>query len=721
MLFNCDNGSTDATFGLIGFLSGDTLTFGAYNQGWRTTTQVFRDPSAWYHFVVAFDTTQATPSNRVKIYVNGAQISNFGTTNDPTLSTDYAINQSAVHNLAKTYGGYGYFDGYLAEVNFIDGQALDPTSFGAYDTTTGVWGPKKYTGTYGTNGFYLNFSDNSGATSTTIGKDSSGNGNNWTPNNISLASGTTYDSMIDSPTNYADGGNGRGNYAVLNPNDKEGYTVSDGNLRYSANATSDYEIRSTMSMSSGKWYWEVVATQVDVSPNNQRCQIGIMLANTTFPAYFGAASYTYSYYSQTGNKFNNSVSTAYGATYGTGDIIGVAFDATNGTLTYYKNGTSQGVAFTGIPAGDWCAGAGIVVSGTTIDFNFGQRPFAYTPPSGFLALNTQNLPTPTIAAGNKYFDATTYTGNGGGGQGVVNSGSFQPDFIWVKSRSAVDNHQLVDVVRGLSGTPGLSSNLTNSEFATGIVQSFNPNGFTTATGTTNTYIGWQWKAGGTAVPNNTGSIPSQVSANTSAGFSVVTYTGTGANATVGHGLGVAPVMILNKARNAAYNWHVYFSLLGTGGFEGLNTTAAYSSASNWFNNASVNSTTFPVGASQGTSNYVCYCFAPVAGYSAFGSYTGNGSTDGPMIFTGFRPRWILAKRTDTTSDWRIHDTSRATYNVDTIALMPNLSSAEDTGSNNIDVLSNGFKMRDAGGFNISNGTYIYAAFCELPFKTSRAR
>ena len=281
----------------------------------------------------------------------------------------------------------------------------------------------------------------------------------------------------------------------------------------------------------------------------------------------------------------------------------------------------------------------------------------------------------------------------------------------------------------------MQSNTTSAESSYGILPSINSNGFTVFTNGTylasnesgGTYVGWQWKAGGTAVSNTAGTITSSVSANTTAGFSVVTYTGTGANATVGHGLGVAPSLVICKDRSAAQGWITYHISSGATNYLVLNATTAATASSTAWNNTAPTSSVFSVGVNSGTGGltdpYVAYCWAPVAGYSAFGSYTGNGSADGPFIYTGFRPRWLMIKRTDSTQNWIIVDTSRDTYNVANKRLFANLSDAEDTGiPNYMDMVSNGFKCRDSNvSYNASGGTYIYAAFAENPLKYANAR
>jgi hypothetical protein len=692
-----------------------------------TSTAVFRDPSAWYHVVMKFD---ATTSSMI-VWVNNQQV-----INSSSFSTTYRLINS---NNAHYIGNYAYqtvdpgeYDGYMTEINFIDGQALTPSSFGQTNATTGVWEPIKYTGTYGTNGFYLNFSDNSAATATTIGKDYSGNGNNWTPNNISLTAGVTYDSMLDVPTQWADGGNGRGNYCTGNPlimyNGGGGAPIvpKNGNLDLIGGAGWAM-VGSTIAVSTGKWYWEATFFK----PGSGDGVLGIHKSNTSLFQIVGYSGDPNGYgYAANGNKQNNSTGVAYGATFTNGDVIGVALDLDAGTLTFYKNNTSQGVAFSSLSGEFFPA-----FSSETAYFqaNFGQRPFAYTPPTGFKALNTLNLPTPTILKGNQYFDVNLWTGDQLA-RTITNSGGMQPDFLWTKSRSFAEGHRLSDSVRGGNGTVlgTLSSNSTDAEAFDTDVTGFTSSGFNIRAGTNTpnvtgrTYVGWQWKAGGTAVTNTAGSITSQVSAGGTQGCSVVTWTGTGANATVGHGLGVAPSMIIFRARSIVENWPTWHINLTSAAFVlTLNTTNAQASVPQVMNSTAPTSSVFSVGTSLGSNGsgttYVAYLFAAVAGFSAFGSYTGNGSADGTFVFLGFRPRFFLVKRTDTVESWNIIDTARDPTNQAGLNLYPNLNNAES--SNNVcDVLSNGVKLRNTwAGANASGGTYIYMAFAENPFKNALAR
>ena len=719
------------TYDQFRFDSDDTLQ-ATLNNGTSAnirTSAVFRDPAAWYHLVFSCDTTNATANDRLQIWVNGVRQS-LGTNTQPAQNYDTYLNTINAFNIGRLGSGIGYLDGYLTEINFIDGQALTPSSFGETNPVTGVWQPKKYAGTYGTNGFYLNFSDNSAATATTIGKDYSGNGNNWTPNNISVTAGVTYDSMLDVPTPFAD----RGNYCVLNPlDDNTNMAPSSGNLDWVNAGATQYSTRSTIFPTSGKWYAEftISSSAAIIAIANQNAPVqGLNGLNGVFAI--------------TTQIFNNSGTAAQTglAAFAAGNVIAVAYDADTNSVQFYRNNSTYGTAVTPSATGPFCFFVGANGAACTINANFGQRPFSYTPPTGFVALNTQNLPTPTISNGASYMAATTYTGTGSvlTIANTVGSASFQPDFVWIKARSFTGGgvgHMLADSVRG--GTQVLHSDQTTAEQNNlyGAIGTFNSNGFTTASGSVNsaevqqstfTYVAWQWNAGGSTVTNTSGSISSQVRANPTAGFSVVGYTGTGANATVGHGLGVAPSMIITKVRSTSgADWNVYHASVGNTKSLFLNTTAVPSTSVNFWNNTSPTSTVFSVGISGGTNNsgntMIAYCFAAVAGYSAFGSYTGNGSTDGPFVYTGFRPRWVMIKRTDGTADWIILDTSRDSYNMEINYLIPNTAGAEATGASiQLDGVSNGIKIRGTWvGMNASGGTYIYMAFAENPFKNSLAR
>ena len=742
IIFDAAPGATDDNLQLN---SSNCIDFYLANTsgGRLTTTQVLRDPSAWYHLVAVWDSTNATSSDRIRLYLNGARITAFSTASYP--SQNYAltgINSTNVHAIGRyAPSSAGLFDGYMTEINFVDGAALTPSSFGATDAITGVWQPKKYSGTYGTNGFYLKF--DSYATAAALGTDSSGNGNTWTVNNISVTAGVTYDSMTDVPTLTSAT---VANYAVLNPLFGTSGTLASANLQVSGSGVGNTQRLSSISVSSGKWYCEITMTTLTTA--DPRIGISNILDASAVSQYPGQSASSYAIYTYALNgftqKYNNASATNTNATpFVQGDILGIAIDLDSGKIWFAKNNTwvdsgspsaGTNAAYTGL-SGTFAAALHSSGSGSsaTLSANFGQQPFTYTPPSGFVALNTYNLSTPTIPNGAVYFAATTYTGNGTSQSisNAVNGTSFQPDFVWYKDRSVARDHALFDVTRGALDL--LSSNNTSAAGSVaGTLTSFNSNGYSigsaaNANGSGETYVGWQWKANGAGVTNTSGSITSTVSANTTAGFSIATYTGTGSAATVGHGLGVAPSMVIVKQRNSAADWVVkHVSLSSNDATLILDNTSASTvySPSVW-NNTAPTSTVFSIGTNSAintnTNTYVAYCFAAVAGYSAFGSYTGNGSTDGPFIYLGFRPRYVMIKRTDSTGDWFVFDTSRDTYNVATKDLSPNSSTSEGTGDQ-LDILSNGFKLRTTTvSRNASGGTYIYMAFAENPFKYSLAR
>jgi len=702
------------------------------------TNAVFRDPSAWYHVVFSIDTTQATSTNRVKIYVNGVeQTTTFNFI--PSQNLDTWINSTNGHRIGSRWNvSYQRYDGYLAEVNFIDGQALDPTDFGEFKS--GVWIPKSYSGTYGTNGFYLDFG-NSGS----LGADSSGNGNNWTANNLAAT-----DQVLDSPTN---------NFATLNPLDKTttNATLSEGNLKYTESSNSYWAaVFGSIGMTSGKYYWEQYAASITTS-----CSAGVVVGNhSSYNGYsypFGPE--TYKVY-QNGSIYHDGSTTAYSSTYATGDIIGVCVDADAREVWISINGVFQGspTAGTGgmaatvsdpfpegaiFPLSDARAATGI--------FNFGQDSsfagnktaqgntdangigdFYYEPPAGYLALCTANLPDPAIDPAQDdvpedYFNTVLYTGNGST-QSVTGVG-FQPDFIWLKSRSQAYDHGLVDAVRGV--TKFLESNTTDAEAtAANYTTSFDSDGFSLGVNnrfnqSSATNVAWNWLADNTSGSTNTdGTITSTVSANQKAGFSIQTWTGDASgNATVGHGLSQAPEFIIIKPRTEARHWLIWHK-----DFNDYDKAMLFDTgtpADNRFGPSAPTSLVYGLYSGQGNrdgTNFVGYAFHSVDGYSKFGSYTGNGSDDGTFVYTGFRPAFVLTRRTDSTANWTIIDTTRSTYNDPDDNLQANSSNAEFTNTR-YDILSNGIKMRRgaSGDTNASGGTYIYMAFAEMPFKYANAR
>jgi len=708
------------------------------------TLAVYRDVSAWYHIVVSFDGSQSTQANRTKIYVNG--ILQDKQTDLSLSAGNGLINSNKQHAVgARGVNLNTHFDGYMAEVNFVDGQTLDETDFGEFKN--GVWIAKQYTGSYGTNGFRLQFNQTGTGTasSSTIGADTSGNDNHFSSSGI-VASDCA---MPDSPENNFATWNGVSSFATDN---------SEGNLKASASSgNANSRTNSTIPISSGKWYFEV---RLDDAGTNTTVGIAEQASPATYP---GQLAGDYVQELDNARKGNNNSFTSYGTSLTTGDIFNCAVDLDNGEIYFGKNGTyfnssdpatNTSPAFSSIPSGLYTivtrpyssateaiivslnAGqdstfAGATTAGGNTDAN-GIGDFKYSVPSGYLALCTANLPEPTISPNadtqaDDHFTTITRNGFGSSGGSVTGVG-FKPDWYWEKIRSGAGNHYLVDSSRGV--TKGLFSNLANAEGTdTNSIQSFDADGFTWGSAdraTDVTIVDWLWKANGGITSSNTdGSITSSVSANTDAGFSIVSYTGTGSSATVGHGLGKKPSLIFIKRRAESSNWAVAGSVLGSTATLYLNLTNAQETYADPVIINTQTTTTFSIGTdsnrNKNTFEHIAYCFAEIEGYSKFGSYTGNGSTDGTFVYTGFRPAFVMTKETSATSSWNIYDDVRSNDNPATEALLANSSNAEGTGTD-IDIVSNGFKIRTtSGNINTSGNNYIYMSFAENPFKYSLGR
>jgi hypothetical protein len=760
--------SSSATAEYIRFESDDTLRYRLYQSGAQRismiTSAVFRDITAWYHIVCAVDLSNTTDNDKVIIYVNGTRQA-LGTNTTTTTDTYDSVMLTSGNDIWIGRNSSSYFDGYMAEINFIDGLQLAPTSFG--ETKEGAWIPKDTSGlTFGDNGFRLQFKQTGTGTASTstIGADTA-NSNHFTSNNLVA----TDSNIPDSPEN---------NFATLNPlrTNRLTETYSEGNLRYASSQTStNPATTSTIAVSSGKWYWEVFIK----AQGNTANSVGIIdveygMENDSSAGYTSSSG-VYSYQGA-GTERSANGSPSYGDSWTDDDLIGVALDMDNGNVYFYKNGTIQnsGTALQGsldtTGSGTYSAYSLVYSNGDQI-YNFGQDGsfnaektaqgntdgngvgnFFYSVPSGYLALCTSNLPEPTISPNadtqsNDHFDGLLYTGNSQSAQDIGGLG-FQPDFVWIKGRSYADHHALFDSTRGVGKYIISSSTNAEGDYAN-TLDEFRSDGFGVGADSTalvnyqtNTYVAWNWKAnGGTTTTNDAsstgvGSIDSVYQANTTAGFSIVTFTTDGVSSgTVAHGLGVQPKLLLGKTRNHAVAWAVQSTLLATNQALILNTTsAAYNPGYNHWNDTHPTSSVFSVGGYMADhsdltnpSTKIVYCFAEVAGFSKIGLYTGCGNANGTYVHTGFKPAWIMIKRTDTTGSWYIYDYKRLLRNPLGSVNQPLL--ADTTGAEGgadaswyIDGLSNGFKLKNASNFdNASSGTYLYMAFAEMPFKYSNAR
>jgi hypothetical protein len=760
--------------GHVGFIldTSDSLDVYTQNGGANPTgTRLLRDRSGWYHCCFVYDTTEATASDRVKVYINGDRDTLSGSF-PPLNSVVSSMNYNGQEQYIGKYvaGFTRYFNGYMAEIHMVDGQALSPTDFA--EEVNGVWVPKEYTdnGTtsHGVNGYHLDFADSSA-----IGNDVSGNNNDWTANNLAAS-----DVVLDSPTN---------NFATWNVLQPAGaasgvMTLSEGNMKATGGSSIYRQVMGNMSVLSGKWYTELYITDAGYpswtfgwtkatryeaytgagNQSTHHASIGYFTGSNLYITDFGSASVA----TRTLSYSSNGSPT-------TGSIIGCAADFDNGKLWWSVNGTWVDIGSgAGDPANDTNPASTFTVSTYADDFktphflnyngsavlNTGQDStfagnttaggnsdengvgdFKYSVPSGFLALASSSLPESDIGPNSAkqaddYFNTVVYTGNGtaiaSGGISVTGV-NFQPDFVWIKNRTNAYDNMLFDSVRGRLKI--LKSNSTAAEITSNTenLDSFDADGFTygselsgNASGAS--HVAWNWKAGGTAVSNTDGSITSQVSAAPDAGFSIVSYTGNAtAGATIGHGLSSAPEFIIGKNRtDGGTTWAVYAKPAGNGYLE-LNTTAAYNSGSFGFNNTDPTSTVFTVdgsGLNTNAKNYIAYCFHSVPGYQAVGKYIGNGSTDGMFVYTGFRPAFVLTKESTSTSGWNLRDNKRSPENVVNEALQANTTGSELTSGYDVDFLSNGFKLRTSlSDSNTSGQTYIYLAFAEAPFKYANAR
>ena len=740
----------------IFFDDDDTIGSRARNNGDGSTktTAKYRDPTAWMHVMYVVDTPQVgLQTVRQKVYVNGVE-------QDVTILGDpHLVNSQLEINLDGTVMEIGavWYNGsnatnrgafYLAEVNFVDGQALDPSNFGFTDPMTSIWMPKRYEGTYGTNGFYLDFSDNSSTTA--LGIDKSPNGNDFTVNNFSVTAGVGNDSIIDTPTN---------NFATLNPLSLTGSggSFSNGNLDFTAD--SNYATRTgSFNLKTGKWYWEVIITNIGTDLHG--IVQGTHPNGNFYPGYDtnglvkGIGWFTGSdglLYGAVPDGATNGATIGDGNTalpsYTTNDVLGFASDIENGTLAFYKNGSLE-YTLTGIGSHDWYPAVCGYGAASTKTINFGQLKatsttyadanghgtFKYSVPSGFLAMCSANLSpsTPSILRPEKHFDTLLWTGTAA--SNTLTGLEFQPDFVWIKARSIAYNHTLMDSVRG--SDKQLWSNLANVEQTnTNFLTSFNTNGVTlgdnsSGTGATNTnghtYVGWAWKAGGNSNTFNIDGVgyataaaagldggaatPTGASVNTKAGFSILKYDGT-ADQSISHGLSKAPELTIEKELSNATNWTVTTTAIdGSLDYLYLNTSAQKA-------NYTVDLPTSSLVDIGRNNECIMYMWHSVPGYSKIGSYYGNGSSDGVYVKLGFKPAWLLVKRViGSGNGWTIVDNKRNPTNSMDKQLYPNLNYADST-YDGIDFLSNGFKMRQTNAWVNTSSTYLYMAFAETPEST----
>lgn len=693
------------------------------------TTQVLQDSSAWYHIVVTLDTTDGTSADRLRLYINGSRVTDFDTSTNPALNDEGYINAVTQHSIGGRRS-VSFWDGYVSEINFVDGQSLTPTSFGAFDSN-GDWQTKEYTGTYGTNGFHLEFKDSSPATD--LGDDTSGNANDWTTNNIAAS-----DQVSDSPTN---------NYCVLNPLavDIQG-DLEEGNLSLTPGTFGHNFVNAKGSfvVCEDKWYYE--ATVNNFAGSGNAALVGwttrlVLETGTDLRITSGSFGIEHNIFSGLYDKVVDGVQGSTIATAASGDLLRIAIDFDAGKF-WVQNFTDSATWIGG--ASDADVGNGISPTGTftantlmnpivmtTVNFgntnrsqvitNFGQTAFSQTEPTGFKALNSQNLPTPTIEDPSDHYSTVLYTGNGtaiGSGGNAITGVGFAAELVWIKDRATTPGPQSYAVFdTGRGATNRLSTDTIGAQITlTETLSTFDGDGFTVGSNiivneTGKSFVSWNWNESATP------------------GFDVITYTGTGLAHTESHSLSDDPKFIIVKKYAGTVNnhWRCFHTILGNTKSIKLSDTDSAQTSTTYWNDTDPTSSNFTVGTNvdlnESNESYVAYLWAEIKGFSRFSSYTGNSSVDGPFIWCGFRPAFVIIKNiTLAGSSWIIQDSVRSTFNQVDLGLTPNVAGVEDAGFAE-EFFSNGFRPATAASseINASGSEYIFAAFAESPFKTARAR
>lgn len=689
MLLEIDpvSGRSDTTCLVIKFDAGDKLHIQGWATAWRTSTRVFRDPTAMQDILVVFDTTQGLADDRIRVWVNGEEITAWDTLNNPGASVDTGLGSTAQHSIGyETRTSANAYGGYMADVVLQNNVTYtDQNAFGKVSAATGNWSAKSLKGIFGANAHdtYLDFS-NAGA----LGTDASGNGNNWTVNG-------TVTQVTSTPTNVHCTWNPLVNGAAYPDR-----LLSKGNLKHTDNGGG-------VSVAVGTLYFPVsdqFEFQVEAFGAASTVRgVGIHMNDGGGPYWYRGDSGAFSY----GGS---------GATWTGGDIIKVR--VSNGELEFFKNGVSQGVSSLGLTGSftpwTWCGDTAATGYGVALDC--GQNGF--TPSVGYKSLCTDNLPDVAGKNVGDHFNTVLYTGDGSSSRSISGVG-FQPDFMWVKSRSTANGHVLVDRARGNSKylqthTPGAEVT------STAVHTSFDVDGFTVGANaavnaTATTYVAWCASLPNTKTSGWSGSptiSPSREIYDSDLGMSIVTYIGNGvAGATLPHSLGAKPGFIVIKCLdNATYNWVCYHHALGATHYLYLNSAVASALSAPIWNNTEPASTLITLGpGAQVNANgarFVAYIFAE-SEFIKIGSYTGNGSTDGPFLHEMVSPVWMLDKCSSAISAWCLHDRVRDIGNPATAQLHPNLASVEANAAD-WDFNAVGSKIRSlAPTINASSETYVY--------------
>jgi hypothetical protein len=699
------------------------------------TTAVFRDFSAWYHFCIGWDTTSGTQANRIPILeVNGLDIVNdlggWSTSTNNLAQNDVLriMNETASKRTRigqEPDGTGGKFNGYIADFYGIDGTKYPASTFGEFKN--GIWIPKDDPSpTYGANGFKLDFSNSSD-----FGEDQSGEGNNFTAVNMGADHQVT-----DTPED---------NFCTLDFNNcNTNGVMTEGGLGYAYSGSAFVNACGTFLLKTGKWYWEL-----DVGSDTTWPAVGVVAAGEKSGDIIADAVDLGSSVYAMECRCNGAVANAFVIRIQGGDateddnledpaadaIMQVAYDADTGKIWFGVNGTWGDFGATGIgdpandinPAGTFSDVAlydmvpyVLVYEHITAISNFGQRTFAYTPPTGFNALCTSNLPEPTVIQPKvECTNVVLWNGNSSNPRDITGVG-FDPDFVWLKNRTYTPFHQAYDSVRGANKTIYPNDNIEEQENnPNGYLSAFITDGFTVTNGASNdnnindssyTYAAWCLKKGAAY------------------GFDIISYEGTGVAHAIAHNLGVVPKLIIVKQRTDDDPWRVYHYAAQNKtdpetDYGTLDTNALWADASTLWNDTAPTSTHFTVGSGNNSNgsgdDLVAYLFADIPGLIKVFALEGNGSNNGPYIHCGFRPQWIMFKNADRLASWNTRDSARDPYNAVTHVLWPDINNAELAAGSPMDFYSNGFKLKDSAWWE--NETHVGIAFAEQPFKYSNAR
>jgi hypothetical protein len=734
-----------------------------------TSAMVDRDPTAWANWIIAVNTTLSTASQRVRVYRNGTEVTDFGSPTDPTQSISCRTNGTDQHVIGGgVTNSSNWWRGYLAEIIMVDGAQEVPADFGELDDN-GVWVPINPSGlTYGDNGFLLQFKQNgSGQDENGIGADTSGENNHWAVGGGSIQTNQVTDTCTD------DADNNVGNYLTLNPlNGHATPTISEGNTRWARvlGGANNQQCYTTFGANSGKFYFEFklitanngfdvgLFAEGEVDGNEGSGNTGYGVEGYYLENY-GTGSHAWKV-TKTPQATGGASRQDTNDTAASNDICKIAVDFDAGKIwlgsvthnTYYNGSNGSDISFsTGSPTFTFTAGTRLFpyifahAQANDCKFFFNPAEWTGSAPSGFLPWTTAGLPAPTVTKPDDFFKTVLYTANNSDGHEISTVG-FVPDFVWIKDRDTLASHVVFDVVRGVSPSSNnyLTVNTTDTEnqgsFTNTMVQLGKAaNGSTVINGFTldddsndqrvnygGSMVAWCWKAGGAASSNSDGNVTggSSVSVASHNGFAIVTYGDCGGAAkTVGHGMGQAPEMIIVMCRNASRNRRVYHKDLTSEYVMYLDLTDGQASEVASF--GTINASTFGVDGGSGTSangeTHVAYCFARTPGLIGIGKYTGNGVDDGPMVVvddggSGFKPAWLMVKRIEDGYAWHIQDSTRSPHNPTALGINAN-DTGGDSATTAYDFIANGFKLRAGsdGGYNGSGATYIYLAFAEHPF------